>query len=65
MLDRDFLKDHEISAIDIKFDKEVHYGKNVHSCMTLVQDDDITSYHAIKTDDGTEQAVCELKWRKI
>lgn len=65
MLDRDFLRDHEVSAIDIKFDKEVHYGENVNSCMTLVQEDKITSYHAIKADDGTVQAVCELNWRKI
>lgn len=65
MLDRDFLKNHVVETIDIKFDKEVHYGDEIISCMNLVQNDAIQSYHAIETDDGNEQAVCELKWREI
>lgn len=64
LLERDFLKDHVVSAIDIKFDKEVHYGESINSCMNLVQDDNVKTYHAIKAQDGTEKAVCELTWRK-
>ena len=31
----------------------------------LVQDDIVTTYHAIEAEDGTVKAVCELSWRKI
>ena len=31
MLDRDFLKNHVVETIDIKFDKEVYYGERVYS----------------------------------
>lgn len=65
MLDRNFLKEHIVTAIDIKFDKEVHYGESINSCMDLVQDDIVTTYHAIEAEDGTVKAVCELSWRKI
>lgn len=65
MLDRDFLKNHVVNMIDIKFDKEVHYGESIYSCMNLIQDDNVISYHAIEAEDGTAKAVCELKWRKI
>lgn len=64
MLDRDFLKKHVVETIDIKFDKEVHYGESIYSCMNLVQNDNVKSYHAIEAEDGTEKAVCELKWRE-
>lgn len=33
--------------------------------MDLVQDDIVTTYHAIEAEDGTVKAVCELSWRKI
>lgn len=65
MLDRDFLKNHVVQTIDIKFDKEVHYGDEVISCMKLEQADTIKSYHKIESSDGAEQAVCELKWHEI
>lgn len=66
MLDRDFLKNHQISAIDIKFNKEVHYGQLPASCCDLVRDDDkIVSYHAIKDDDGNDLTLCEIQWREV
>ena len=65
MLDRNFLKEHIVTAIDIKFDKEVHYGESINSCMDLVQYDIIITSHAIEAEDGTVKAVCELSWREI
>lgn len=65
MLDRDFLREHIVTTIDLKFDQEVHYGESINSCMNLVQDDNVTTYHAIEAADGTVKAVCELKWRKL
>lgn len=64
MFDRDFLKTHLIQTIDIKFDKEVRYGQVTYSCMTLSKEP-VKSYHAIENEDGKEQAVCEIGWRKI
>lgn len=65
MLDRDFLSENMVTTIDIKFDQEVHYGESINSCMKLVEDDNVTTYHAIEAEDGTVKAVCELKWRKL
>lgn len=62
MLDRDYLKNHLAKIIDIKFDKEVHYGETPISCCSLKDD---KSYHAIKNDAGQEQTVCEIVWYKI
>lgn len=62
MFERDFLKDHMIKTIDIKFDKEVRYGATPFSCMTLEGEH---SYHAIENEDGQEQTICEMTWRKI
>lgn len=62
MFDRDFLKTHIVKTIDIKFDKEVRYGATPFSCMTL---EDGHSYHAIENEDGQEQTICEMTWRKI
>ncbi|EEJ76335.1 Acyl-ACP thioesterase [Lactobacillus acidophilus ATCC 4796] len=65
MLDRDFLKNHVVETIDIKFDKEVYYGERVYSCMNLLQNDNINSSHAIEAEDGTVKAICELKWHEV
>lgn len=65
MLERDFLKSHVVDTIDLKFDKEVLYGEKINSCINLVEDDNIKSYHVIKAQDGTVKAVCELGWRKV
>lgn len=65
MLDRDFLQTHLINTIDIKFDKEVKYGATPYSCMTLKDESKIKSYHAIMNEEGKEQAICEIGWRKI
>lgn len=64
MFDRDFLKEHVVSEIDIKFDREVHYGEEISSCMSWHSEDGI-SLHAIEDGEGKEHAVCELKWHKI
>lgn len=64
MFKRDFLKDHVVSEIDIKFDREVRYGEEISSCMSWLPEDDI-SLHAIEDTEGQEHAVCELKWHKI
>lgn len=65
LLERDFLKSHVVDTIDLKFDKEVLYGEKINSCINLVEDDNIKSYHVIKSQDGTVKAVCELGWRKV
>ena len=66
MLDRDFLKDHVVKTIDIKFNKEVQYGQMPYSCLDLIKNDDkIISYHAIKDLDKKDQTICELEWRRI
>ena len=66
MLGRDFLKNHMVENIDIKFDREVQYGEMPYSCLTLTNDNNkIVSYHAIEDEEGNEKTVCKLKWRKI
>ncbi len=66
MLGRDFLKNHMVENIDIKFDREVQYGEMPYSCLTLTNDNnEIVSYHAIEDEEGNEKTVCKLKWRKI
>ena len=65
-LDRDFLKNHVVSAIDIKFNLEVRYGQKPFACVKLVEtDDEIKSYHTIADEDKKDKAVCELTWRKL
>ncbi len=65
-LERDFLKNHVVSSIDIKFNLEVRYGETPFSCLKLVEDgDQIESYHAIGDEDKKDKALCELSWRKI
>ncbi|RVU71392.1 MULTISPECIES: acyl-[acyl-carrier-protein] thioesterase [Lactobacillus] len=66
MMDRDFLRKHLVSQIDIKFDQEVRYGEQPLSLMSLKEDkNDLMSYHAIEDDTGKVRTVCELKWRSI
>ena len=66
MMSRDFLKNHVIETIDIKFDKEVQYGQEPVSAMKITKNSDaIYSHHVILDKNGKEQALCELKWRKI
>ncbi|TSO25902.1 acyl-ACP thioesterase domain-containing protein [Lactobacillus sp. LL6] len=66
MMSRDFLRDYVIESIDIKFDKEVQYGEEPVSVMKLEKNGSaIYSHHAILNENGKEQALCELKWRKI
>lgn len=64
MFDRDFLKDHVVKTIDLKFDREVRYGETPLSLMKIEDEDQIKSYHAIEDEQGNEQAICELIWRK-
>lgn len=64
MFERNFLKEHVVSAIDIKFDKEIQYGETIASCMSFSAEDSV-SFHAIEDQSGKEHAVCELKWHKI
>ncbi len=65
MLDRDFLRKHIVSRIDIKFDQEVQYAQQPFSCITLKQDgSNLISYHEIQGEDGKAKTVCELTWRK-
>lgn len=66
MMERDFLQDHVVESIDIKFDREVKYGARPVSKVELEEKDGaIFSYHAIIDENNKEQALCELKWRKI
>lgn len=66
MMDRDFLKNHQVEVIDIKFDREVQYGARPVSKMELEEKDgSIFSYHAILDENNKEQALCELKWREV
>lgn len=65
MMPRSFLKEHMVESIDIKFDKEVKYGQKPVSAMKLEEGSTIFSYHVILDENDKEQALCELKWRKI
>lgn len=66
MLERSFLKEHEVSTIDVKFDKELQYGQEPFSCVNLcITDDAIKTEHVLQDEAGNEQAVCELTWRKL
>ena len=65
-LDRDFLKTHVISGIDIKFNLEVRYSQTPFACVKLVEnEDEIKSYHTIADEERNDKAVCELTWRKL
>lgn len=65
-LDRDFLKEHIVKSIDIKFNQEVRYAQTPFVCVSLVQDDNsIKTYHTIVDEDKKDKTVCELVWRKI
>ena len=65
-LDRDFLKNHIVKTIDIKFNLEVRYGEAPYSRVSVISDENgIKSYHTIADDDKNDKAVCELTWRKI
>ncbi|MDF7638397.1 thioesterase [Lactobacillus sp. ESL0791] len=66
MLDREFLRQHVVSKIEIKFNQEVRYGQEPYSCVTVKENDAETkSYHAIEDDEGKARALCELTWREI
>lgn len=66
MMERDFLKNHEVESIDIKFDREVQYGARPLSKVKIAEKDGtVFSYHAIVDENNKEQALCELKWRKL
>ena len=43
--------------------KTTKTSESINSCMDLVQDDIVTTYHAIEAEDGTVKAVCVLSHR--
>lgn len=49
-LNKDFLLQHQIKTMDIKYDLEVHYGETVNSKLKI--DDDLTTHHQIESDTG-------------
>ncbi|MBS5613182.1 MAG: hypothetical protein KHX29_03755 [Prevotella buccalis] len=66
MLDRDFLREHLVKTIDIKFDKEIAYGEEPFSCVVIKKEDaEIKTFHAIENSDGVEETVSEITWRQI
>ena len=65
-LDRDFLKNHIVKTIDIKFNLEVRYGETPYSRVSVIKNETgIKSYHTIADEDKNDKAVCELTWRKL
>ena len=65
-LDRNFLENHVVKTIDIKFNLEVRYGETPYSRVSVITDETgIKSYHTIADDDKNDKAVCELTWRKL
>ena len=65
-LDRDFLKNHIVKTIDIKFNLEVRYGETPYSRVSVINDENgVKSYHTIADEDKNDKAVCELTWRKL
>lgn len=64
-LEYDFLIQYEFDAVNIKFEKEVHYGNMISSefSMTELEDGKVLTAHRIRTD---ETVNCELSvvWRK-
>jgi len=65
VLGYEFLTSHEVTYVNIKFDKEVEYGNQVSSYWeTTVTDEKILTKHQVKND----QILCaetNLNWRKI
>ncbi|KRL63097.1 acyl-[acyl-carrier-protein] thioesterase [Lactobacillus psittaci] len=60
MLEREYLNQHELTKVDIKFSHEVLYGQDVRSECELDGD---TSYHLI-SQNGQSSAIAEFGWRK-
>lgn len=61
-LPREFLNSHTAKSVDISFKKEVQYGDQALSELTLDQDM-LTSYHLI-SNQGEISALAEISWRE-
>ncbi|WEV70492.1 thioesterase [Lactobacillus sp. ESL0785] len=65
-LPREFLQQHLVQTIEIKFNQEVTYGQKPFACVQLEDNEDgIKSFHLIEDEAGNSRAVCELTWRQI
>ena len=61
-LDYDFLVNHEPTAVNIKFDKEVAYGDEINCETTLINNDELNSNHLV-TLDGNSCSACNISWK--
>lgn len=61
-LPREFLNSHTVKSVDISFKKEVQYGDQALSELTLDQNT-LTSYHLI-SNQGEVSALAEISWRE-
>lgn len=61
-LPREFLNSHTAKSVDISFKREVQYGDQAVSELTLDQDT-LTSYHLI-SNQGEISALAEISWRE-
>jgi medium-chain acyl-[acyl-carrier-protein] hydrolase len=61
-LPREFLNSHTVKSVDISFKKEVQYGDQALSELTLDQNT-LISYHLI-SNQGEVSALAEISWRE-
>lgn len=60
-LERDFLDQHEIKTVEIKFDNEITYGSEPIVETKVKKDDEFISYHRISLGEETA-AVAQISW---
>lgn len=63
-LDREFLLRHEPVRVNIKYEKELHYGDVARSEVQFISDDHLRTAHQIKNGDEVN-CVAEIEWRPI
>ena len=63
-LDREFLLRHEPVRVNIKYEKELHYGDVARSEVQFISDDHLRTAHQIKNGDEVN-CVAEIEWRLI
>ena len=60
-LGKDFLMQHQLQTLDIKYDREVAYGQSVQSFVQL--EDNLISHHQILTDNKVN-AQAQMQWQQ-
>ncbi len=64
VLDLAFIEKYAIDTVDIRYEREIHYGQTAESYVLTEPDEDgqgVTTYHAIKTGDEVHTE-CQMHW---